>query len=148
MIRDVFWHRCSSVCSRIGQRHRAQQVDVTRIGLEQTGNLFVCVQRPAHQVSPPLSARRLAGARYQLDSAFAQAEIVDNGRHQEDPVVESPGKYAYTDAICRNVLTPLASRFETHGIQRTRGRSSAEQQQRWEGSESRASERPREASWV
>ena len=81
-------------------------------------------------------------------SRFLQAGIVDNGRQQEDPVVRLPGKYAYTDAICRNVLTPLASRFETHGIQRTRGRSSTEQQQRWEGSRSRASERPREASWV
>ena len=67
-------------------------------------------------MSPPPSARRLAGARYQLDSQFPQAAIVDNGRHQEDPVVRWPGKYAYTDAICRNVLTPLASRFETHGI--------------------------------
>jgi hypothetical protein len=148
MIQHVFWHRCSSVCSRIGQRHRLQQVDVTRIGREESVPLFFCVQRPAHQVSPPPSARRLAGARYQLDSQFPQAAIVDNGRHQEDPVVRWPGKCAYTDAICRNVLTPLASRFETHGIQRTRGRSSAEQQQRWEGSESRASERPREASWV
>ena len=72
MIRDVFWHRCSSVCSRIGQRHRVQQVDVTQIGLGHIGlahygNLFVCVQRPARQVSPPPIARRLAGARYQLD---------------------------------------------------------------------------------
>ena len=50
---DDFWHRCSSVCSRIGQRHRVQQVDVTQVGLAQHGNLFVCVQRPAHQVSPP-----------------------------------------------------------------------------------------------
>ena len=99
-------------------------------------------------MGPGFLARRLAGARYQLDDHFGQAEIVDNGRHQEDPVVRLPGKHAYTDAICRNVLTPLASRFETHGIQRTRGRSSAEQQQRWEGSQSRASERPREASWV
>ena len=74
--------------------------------------------------------------------------MVDNGRHQEDPVVCWPGKYAYTDAICRNVLTPLASRFETHGIQRTRTRNSEEQQLRWERSESRAIERPREASWV
>ena len=81
-------------------------------------------------------------------SRFLQAGIVDNGRHQEDHVFKSPCKYAYTDAILPNVLTPLASRFETHDIQRTRGRSSAEQQQRWEGSESRASERPREASWV
>ena len=39
----------------------------------------------------------------------------------EDPVGRWPGKYAYTDAICRNVLTPLASRFQTNGIQRTRG---------------------------
>ena len=113
---DDFWHRCSSVCSRIGQRHRAQQVDITRIGLGQTQNLFVCPERPAHQVSPPLSTRRLAGVRYQLDSRYVQAGIVDNGRPQEDPVVRWPGKHAYTDAICRNVLTPLASRFQTHGI--------------------------------
>ena len=148
MIQHVFWHRCSSLCSRIGQRHRLQQVDVTRIGREESVPLFFCVQRPAHQVSPPPSARRLAGARYQLDSQFPQAAIVDNGRHQEDPVVRWPGKYAYTDTICRNVLTFLASRFETHGIQRTRDRSNAEQQQRWEGSELRASERLREVSWV
>ena len=117
MIPDVFWHRCSSVCSRSRQRHRAQQVNVTRIGLEQTRNLFVCVQRPAHPVSPHSVVRRLAGVRYQLDSELAQAGIVDNGRPQGDPVVRWPGKHAYTDAICRNVLTPLASRFETHGAQ-------------------------------
>jgi hypothetical protein len=99
-------------------------------------------------VSPHSIVRRLAGVRYQLDIELDQAGIVDNGRPQEDPVVRLPGKHAYTDAILPNVLTPLASRFETHDIQRTRGRSSAEQQQRWEGSESRASERPREASWV
>ena len=113
---DDFWHRCSSVCSRIGQRHRLQQVDVTRIGLGQTRNLFVCVQRPTHQVSPPPIARRLAGVRYQLDSAFGQAEIVKGGHRQGDLAFESPCKYAYTDAILPNVLTPLASRFETHGI--------------------------------
>ena len=116
MIPDVFWHRCSSVCNRIGQQHRAQQVNVTRVGLEQNGTLIFCVQRAAHQVSPPLSARRLAGARYQLDSHIAQAGIVDNGRQQEDPVVRWPGKYAYTDAICRNLITLLAHRFQTHGI--------------------------------
>ena len=121
-----FWHRCSSVCSRIGQRHRAQQVDVTQDRTCTNGNLFVCVQRPAHQVSPPLIARRLAGARYQLDSQLVQAGIVDNGRHQEDPVVRWPGKHAYTDAICRNVITPLAHRFQTHGIHSQR----QQQQQR------------------
>ena len=108
---DVFWHRCSSVCSRIGQRHRVQQVDVTQVGLAQHGKLFVCGQRPAHQVSPHSVVRRLAGARYQLDSQLAQAEIVDNGRHQEDPVVRSCDRYPHTDAICRNVITPLALRF-------------------------------------
>ena len=113
---DVFWHRCSSVCSRIGQRHRAQQVDVTRIGLEEYGNLFVCVQRIAHQVSPHSVVRRLAGARYQLDIATPQAGIVDNGRHQEDPVVRSCDRYPHTDAIFRNVITPLAHRFQIHGI--------------------------------
>ena len=116
MIPDVFWHRCSSVCSKIGQWHRVQQVDVTRIGLAHNGSLFSCVQRPAHQVSPHSIVRRLAGARYQLDSPYVQAGIVDNGRQQEDPVVRWPGKHAYTDAICRNVLTPLAHRFQTHGI--------------------------------
>ena len=52
-------------------------------------------------------------ARYQLDSRFVQAENVVSGRHQEDPVVRLPGKYAYIDAICRNVITPLAHRFQT-----------------------------------
>ena len=113
---DDFWHRCSSVCSRIGQRHRLQQVNVTQVGLAQDGKLFVCLERPAHQVSPLLSTRRLAGVRYQLDFELAQAGIVDNGRPQEDPVVRWPGKHAYTDAICRNVITPLAPRFQTHGI--------------------------------
>ena len=114
---DDFWHRCSSVCSRIGQRHRVQQVNVTRIRLEQTQNLFVCPERPASQVSPPFIARRLAGARYQLDSQLVQAGIVDNGRHQEDPVVRSCDRYPHTDAICRNVITPLAHRFQTHAVQ-------------------------------
>ena len=117
------------MCSKIGQRRRHQQVDVTRIGLEETRNLFVCVQRPAHQVGPHSVVRRLAGVRYQLDFELPQAGIVGNRRHQEDPVVRSRDRYPHTDAICRNVLTPLASRFETHGIQRNRGRSSAEQQQ-------------------
>jgi hypothetical protein len=116
MIQQCFWHRCSSVCSRIGQRHRLQQVNVTQVGLAQDGKLFVCLERPAHQVSPLLSTRRLAGVRYQLDFELAQAGIVDNGRPQEDPVVRWPGKHAYTDAICRNVITPLAPRFQTHGI--------------------------------
>ena len=93
-------------------------------------------------MSPHSIVHRLAGVRYQLDIELDQAGIVDNGQPQEDPVVRLPGKHAYTDAICRNVLTPLASRFETHDIQRTRGSSSAEQQQRWEGRESRASESP------
>ena len=53
----------------------------------------------AHQVSPPLSTRRLAGARYQLDFELAQAGIVGNGRHQEDPVVRSCDRYPHTDAI-------------------------------------------------
>ena len=148
MIHDVFWHRCSRVCSRSGQGHRARQVDITQVGPEQTRNTFVCVQRPAPQVGSLFSARRLAGARYQLDIEFVQAGIVGNGRHQGDPVVRSCDRYPNTDAICRDVLTPLVHRFQTDGIQRTRGRSSAEQQQRGEGSQSRASERPREASWV
>ena len=84
---DDFWHRCSSVCSRIGQRHRAQQVNVTQVGLAQHGKLFVCGQRPAHQVSPPLSTRRLAGVRYQLDIALVQAEIIGGGHRQGDPGV-------------------------------------------------------------
>ena len=117
MIPDVFWHRCSSVCSRIGQRHRVQLVDVTQVGLAQDGKLFVCPERPAHQVSPLLSARRLAGARYQLDFELAQAGIVGNGRHQEDPVVRSCDRYPHTDAICRNVITPLAHRFQKHAVQ-------------------------------
>ena len=137
------WGRAAASCA--AGRHYP-------VRLEETRNLFVCVQRLAHQVSPHSVVRRLAGARYQLDIATPQAGIVGNGRHQEDPVVRSCDRYphVHTYAICRNVLTPLASRFETHGIQRTRGRSSANQQQRcrWEGSESRASERPREASWV
>ena len=112
---DVFW-QVFHVCSRIGQRHRAQQVDVTQVGLAQHGKLFVCGQRPAHQVSPHSVVRRLAGARYQLDSQ-ACAEIVDNGRHQEDPVVRSCDRYPHTDAICRNVITPLAHRFQKHAVQ-------------------------------
>jgi hypothetical protein len=116
MIQRCFWHRCSSVCIRIGQSHRAQQVDVNRSGLEEYGNLSVCVQRPAHQVSPHSVVRRLAGARYQLDIATPQAGIVGNGRHQEDLVVRSCDRYPHTDAICRNVLTPLAHRFQTHAV--------------------------------
>ena len=83
MTPDDFWHRCSSVCSRIGQPHREQQVNVTQIGLEQTRNLFVCPQLSARQMSPHFIGRRLAGPRYQL----VQTGIVENGRHQEDPVV-------------------------------------------------------------
>ena len=113
---DDFWHRCSSVCSRIGQRHRLQQVNVTRIGLAHNGSLFSCVQRPAHQASPHSVVRRLAGARYQLDSPYVQAGIVDNGRHQEDPVVRWPGKHAYTDVICRNAVITLAHRFQMRSI--------------------------------
>ena len=73
-------------------RHRAQQVDVTRIGLAHNADRTCITQRPTHQVSPPSIARRLAGARYQLDSPYVQAEIVDNGRQQEGPVVRWPGK--------------------------------------------------------
>ena len=113
---DVFWHWCSSVCSRIGQRHRLQQVDITRFRLAQTRNLFVCVQRPAHPASPPLSTRRLAGVRCQLDFEFVQAGTAKGGHRQGGLAFESPCKYAYTDDILPNVLTPLASRFETHGI--------------------------------
>ena len=116
MIQRCVWHRCSSVCSRIEERDRAQQVDVTRIGLAHNGSLFSCVQRPTHQVGPHSVVRRLAGASYQLDSPYVQAGIVDNGRHQEDPVVRSCDRYPHTDAICRNVITPLAPRFQTHGI--------------------------------
>jgi hypothetical protein len=58
---DVLWHRCSSVCSRIGQRHRARQVNITQIGPGYYGDLFVCVQRPAHPVSPHSVVRKLAG---------------------------------------------------------------------------------------
>jgi hypothetical protein len=67
-------------------------------------------------VSPHSVARRLAGVRYQLDFELPQASIVGNGRHQEDPVVRSCDRYPHTDAICRNVLTPLASRFQTRDI--------------------------------
>ena len=145
---DVFWHQCSSVCSRIGQRHRLQQVDIARIGLDPSRSLFVCPEHPTRQVSPHSIVRRLAGVRYQLDFELAQAWIVGRGHQQEDPAFESPCKYAYTDAILPNVLTPLASRFETHGIRYSVARTAAEQQPRWECSQSRASERPREASWV
>ena len=84
--------------------------------VKKDSDLFGYPERPAHQVSPPLSTHRLAGVRYQLDNEFLQAGIVDNGRQQEDPAVRWPGKHAYTDAICRNVITPLASRFQTHGF--------------------------------
>jgi hypothetical protein len=67
-------------------------------------------------MGPGFIARRLAGARYQLDDHFGQAEIVKGGHRQGDLAFESPCKYAYTDAILPNVLTPLAHRFETHGI--------------------------------
>ena len=67
-----FWHRCSSVCSRIGQQHRAQQVDVTQIGPEHKEHSLRCVQRPAHQVSPHSVVRRLAGVRYQLDELLCR----------------------------------------------------------------------------
>ena len=56
---------------------------------EKTGYQVVCAERPAHPVSPPLSTRRLAGVHYQLDLSLVQAGIVNNGRHQEDPVVRS-----------------------------------------------------------
>ena len=57
--------------NRAAQRHRVQQVDITRIKLEHPGNLFFCVQRPAHPMSPHSAVRRLAGVRYQLDSELA-----------------------------------------------------------------------------
>ena len=71
-----FWHRCFSVCSRIGQRHRVQQVDITRIGRGEKATCLRLPERPAHQVSPPLGTRRLAGARYQLDIELEQAGVV------------------------------------------------------------------------
>ena len=95
----------------------AQQVDVTQVILEQYDLDCICGQLPAHQVSPLPSARRLAGARYQLDSHIVQAGIVGNGRHQKDPVFRWPGKHAYTDVISRNVITLLAHRFQMRGIQ-------------------------------
>ena len=87
MIQRCFWHQTSSVCSRIGQQHRAQQVDITRIGREERATSLRCPERPAHQVSPPLSTRRLAGVRYQLDIALVQAEIIGGGHRQGDPGV-------------------------------------------------------------
>ena len=54
---------CSSVCNRIGQRHRAQQVNVTQVRLAQYDLHCICVQRPAPQVSPPFIARRLVRPR-------------------------------------------------------------------------------------
>ena len=68
-------------------------------------------------MSPPPSVHRLAGVRYQLSRRVILGWVVGNGRPQEDP---------QTLAICRKVLTPLVHRFQTDGIQRTRGRSSAE----------------------
>ena len=88
-----------------------QQVDITQVGLAQYDLHCICVQRPAHQVRPRSIARRLA-----RPATSYQAGIVDNVRQQEDPVVRWPSKYACTDAICRNVITPLAHRFQTHGI--------------------------------
>ena len=67
-------------------------------------------------MSPHSIGRRLAGARYQLDIAPPQAGIVGGGHRQGDPSFGSRGKYAYTDAILPNVLTPLASRFKTNAI--------------------------------
>ena len=113
---DDFWHRCPSVCSRIGQRYRLQQVNVTQVGLAPSRNLFVCPEHPTRQVSPHPIVRRLAGARYQLDIATPQAGIVGKGRQQEDPAVRSCDRYSHTDAICRNVITPLAHRFQMRGI--------------------------------
>ena len=100
MIQRCFWHQTctSSVCSRIGQRHRAQQVDVTQVGLAQLRNLCFCVQRPAHQVSPRLSTRRLAGVRYQLDIATVQAGIVDNVKLSFAAVCQHE-RHAIFDAI-------------------------------------------------
>ena len=95
----------------------SMQVDITRIGLAHYADRTCITQRPEHQVSPPSIARRLVGACYQLDLWHVQAgPFSDNGQHQEDPIVRWPGKSAYTDAIYRNVITPLASRFQAHGI--------------------------------
>ena len=113
MIHDVFWRGCSSVSSGIRQQHRARRVDIIQVGLGQNRNLCICARRPAPQMRSLCGTRRLVGARYQL----VQAGIVGNGRQQEDPAVRWPGKYAYTDAICRNVLTPLVHRFRKHAVQ-------------------------------
>ena len=51
----------------IGQRHRVWLVDIAQIGPGHYENIFVCVQRPTHPVSPYSVVRRLAGARYQVD---------------------------------------------------------------------------------
>ena len=83
-------------------------------------------------------------------------EIVAIGRGQqepeEDPGFESRGKYAYIDALMRNVITPLASRFETDGINIASivGRNGPQQRNAISRSivSLRASERPREASWA
>ena len=54
-------HNVNRSCSAaLIQRHRVRTACSQR-------NLCLCSQRPAHQVSPPSIARRLAGARYQLD---------------------------------------------------------------------------------
>ena len=101
-----------------------------------------------HQVSPPLSTRRLARVRYQLDLEFLQAGIVGRGHQQEDPAFESPCKCAYTDAILPNALTLLqADLRRMPSDSQSRG-----PQQRSAVRRSivslRASERPREASWA
>ena len=40
------------------------EVDITQIGLAHHGNLFVCVQRPARQVSPAPIARNKVSYQY------------------------------------------------------------------------------------
>lgn len=44
---------------------------------------------PSVQMDPDFIARRLAGARYQLDDHFGHPRILGNGRQQEDPVARS-----------------------------------------------------------
>ena len=82
----------------------------------ESGSGIVFGRSTLHPMSPHSVVRRLAGVRYQLDFELPQAGIVERGHQQEDPAFESPCKYAYTDAILPNVLTPLASRFETDAI--------------------------------
>ena len=48
MIPDVFWHRCSSVCSGTGQWQRAQHVDVTQFRVVEHISRTYVVERPAN----------------------------------------------------------------------------------------------------